>query len=823
MSNLPVWTRKNLVFSLIALFICLLGIYQLIHKADLPFDTDYDHSGNLIVLPNSYTGGLPLAENDILKNVEGNPVNSVEEVEFILDIFDVESEIEIEIIRGDLELKMHVTTVPYNSLFYLLVISIVGGLFFLVAVFVLVKRPHSEISAVLYYAFLCVSIQICATFANLTLPNNFLGIFNRSAYIIFTGFIPVIFVHFSFVFPGIKWTRYRTLVIALYTFTFFLVGSLVFLFNLSVNPINRETFTRFLYLYNVSRFFYAVLISFAVVNILHSYFSSKSEPERRKVRWVVLGLVIGPLNFVLTWQFPLSLGYVNLIPEEYMLLIMAVVPIMFAISIVKYHIFDIDIIFKRSTVYISLFFLIAVSYAIGIALTTLFVGEMTVQSSYLAVIMAAVAVVFFLEPAKRSIQNFVDRKFFKTAYNYRIAQLNIASAINKCNSREELGKIVFDYLQGLLHPVSMGMYEHILSRENWETIFENNIELKNKNEILDALSDKVKSEKNTLFASRDKIEPGIDYTSLNSDQILTNCCSLACVVFNPEMSVGGILLIGRKKSEDIYTKEDIDLLKSISTHIGIALDRYRVIDDLIAKNIEFKHLEKLDRMKSLFVSGVSHDLKTPISSIRMFAEIMENEKNISDKDRSEYLEIIQGESDRLTRMISNVLDFALIERKESNYNLGPVNVVELVDKTLKVMKYPLYQQEFKVEKSIDLEDEIVIGDADAIQQMLINLITNAIKFSQKEKYLGIFLSEEGRDCLIQIVDKGIGIKKSDQKKIFNNYFRSKDSIEKGVGGVGLGLAIVNDIVKGHNGKIEIESEIDSGCKITVYLPKGNAS
>ena len=93
MGNLPAWTRKNLVFSLIALFICLLGIYQLIHKADLPFDTDYDHSGNLIVLPNSYTGGLPLAENDILKNVEGNPVNSVEEVEFILDIFDVESEI----------------------------------------------------------------------------------------------------------------------------------------------------------------------------------------------------------------------------------------------------------------------------------------------------------------------------------------------------------------------------------------------------------------------------------------------------------------------------------------------------------------------------------------------------------------------------------------------------------------------------------------------------------------------------------------------------------------------------------------------------------
>ena len=174
-------------------------------------------------------------------------------------------------------------------------------------------------------------------------------------------------------------------------------------------------------------------------------------------------------------------------------------------------------------------------------------------------------------------------------------------------------------------------------------------------------------------------------------------------------------------------------------------------------------------------------------------------------------------------MISNVLDFALIERKERKYDLGPVNIVVIMEKILKIMNYPLKQQEFKIVKSFDLEDEIVIGDEDSIQQMIINLITNAIKFSQKEKYLGIFLSEEGRNCLIQIVDKGIGIKKSDQKKIFNNYFRSKDAIEKGVGGVGLGLAIVKDIVKGHSGKIEIESELDSGCKITVYLPKGNAS
>ena len=152
-----------------------------------------------------------------------------------------------------------------------------------------------------------------------------------------------------------------------------------------------------------------------------------------------------------------------------------------------------------------------------------------------------------------------------------------------------------------------------------------------------------------------------------------------------------------------------------------------------------------------------------------------------------------------------------------------VNIEELIDKVLKVLSYPLKQQEFKVNLEFNIENKMISVDADAIQQMLINLISNSIKFSTRKKFIGIIIYEDENYCIIDIVDRGIGINKKDQKKIFNNYFRSREAISKGVGGVGLGLAIVKDIVKGHNGKINIESETGSGCKFTVYLPKGKTT
>ena len=165
----------------------------------------------------------------------------------------------------------------------------------------------------------------------------------------------------------------------------------------------------------------------------------------------------------------------------------------------------------------------------------------------------------------------------------------------------------------------------------------------------------------------------------------------------------------------------------------------------------------------------------------------------------------------------------MIERQERKYHFSGVDIEDLLEKVLKIMQYPLTKKKFEIDKSVYLKEKMIICDADAIQQLLLNLISNAIKYSHKEKYLGIRLWESEQEVIIKIIDKGIGIRKKDQKEIFNNYFRAKDAVAKGVGGVGLGLAIVNDIVKAHKGRIELESEIDSGTQIKVYLPRGDIS
>ena len=218
---------------------------------------------------------------------------------------------------------------------------------------------------------------------------------------------------------------------------------------------------------------------------------------------------------------------------------------------------------------------------------------------------------------------------------------------------------------------------------------------------------------------------------------------------------------------------------------------------------------------------MSHDLKTPVTSIKMFAELLKTTKSISTKKAEEYFEIIEGESNRLTRLIDTVLNHSKIESGVKKYKFEEINLTDVVQNVLRSMEYHFKMSKFSVNTSFEEEVIMINADADEVVEALINLLSNALKYSIDKKLIDVSIYQKGEYAIIEVKDKGIGISSEDLENIFDSFFRSGNlSIDK-VGGTGIGLTIVKHIMDAHEGKIEVKSILEKGSTFSLHFPLKN--
>lgn len=227
---------------------------------------------------------------------------------------------------------------------------------------------------------------------------------------------------------------------------------------------------------------------------------------------------------------------------------------------------------------------------------------------------------------------------------------------------------------------------------------------------------------------------------------------------------------------------------------------------------------QMAEMRSQFVSSVSHELKTPLTAIRMFAETLRLGRSKDKKTQEEYLDTIVNESQRLTRLLNNVLDFSKIEQGKRTYRLESASLYEIIQSAARAMEYPLSQQGFKL--NIHTEEGLpeIQVDHDAIEQALLNLLHNAMKYSGESRDIELRLRRENNNALIQIMDGGIGIDPQEKDRIFEKFYRIPSPENERIVGTGLGLALVSHIVNEHGGHIEVESTPGKGSAFSIYLP-----
>jgi len=235
---------------------------------------------------------------------------------------------------------------------------------------------------------------------------------------------------------------------------------------------------------------------------------------------------------------------------------------------------------------------------------------------------------------------------------------------------------------------------------------------------------------------------------------------------------------------------------------------------------------RLARLKSDFVANVSHELKTPLALIRLFAETLELGRVPSEEKAHQYYRVINKESHRLTQLINNILDFSRIEAGRKEYRFAPTDVARVVREVIESYRFQIEQQGFELK--VDVEEDLpqVPADAEAVGQAIINLVNNAIKYSRESKTIDIEVRREARrdgsKVLVSVKDTGIGIPRSEQKKIFDKFYRGEDSLVHETKGSGLGLALVRHIMEAHGGAVEVESIPGKGSTFTLALPVGKS-
>ncbi len=245
--------------------------------------------------------------------------------------------------------------------------------------------------------------------------------------------------------------------------------------------------------------------------------------------------------------------------------------------------------------------------------------------------------------------------------------------------------------------------------------------------------------------------------------------------------------------------------------------------EIIVVMFNITEFKKLENIKADFIANVSHELRTPLTAIKGYTETLEEDAFEDPQEQKHFLKIIKRHADRLINIVSDLLVLSEVEGRdvisEDSGDFEDVNVDEVIRSSLEALKSKAMDKGLKVSFKQSPKDNIITASRFLLEQMFINLIDNAVKYTPDDGEIGIEIIDQGKDLEIEIYDTGIGIPKESLPRIFERFYRVDKTRSRKMGGTGLGLSIVKHIVIVHGGKIDVKSEEGKGSRFSIILPK----
>ncbi|MCX6161323.1 MAG: hypothetical protein NTV87_08315 [Ignavibacteriae bacterium] len=410
--------------SAISLFTGIYGLYLLNIKADFPFK--YEQTEDYIAVKSDY---MNFREGDTLLSINGIPVNEANQIEFILDRLSIGSITDVTLYSGGKPHNEKITLIhAYPDDVFIIVSSITGFAFWIIAIFLLVKKPNEREAKTLSYLLLLFAIAITTSPGKFSSEPAFYEYFVRILHFIGYTLGIACYLHFALTFPRDR-TGKRTIIIIIYTF-FTVLGLLLSFFqiysmlsnDLKIHNILHDLWN-YLYLFLIAGMFSGLIV------FLISFFENNTNSHRKKVQWVIWGICAGVMPYIFLFVLPTLIFNNALIREEYALVFLIIIPVTFSIGIIKYQLFDIDVIFSRSLVYTVMSVTLILIYAfVNLFLSSVIKGFVSDTHAVTSVVTSVFFAVIF-SPLKIKVQITVDRVFYRQKYDFGIA----VKQRNRCN------------------------------------------------------------------------------------------------------------------------------------------------------------------------------------------------------------------------------------------------------------------------------------------------------------------------------------------------------------------------------------------------------
>lgn len=259
--------------------------------------------------------------------------------------------------------------------------------------------------------------------------------------------------------------------------------------------------------------------------------------------------------------------------------------------------------------------------------------------------------------------------------------------------------------------------------------------------------------------------------------------------------------------------------EKVTRHVGIvSLSALAILFGGIFTLAELFRVWRKTEIKAEFVSHLVHDLRGPLTSVRMFSDMLVTGRVPSEEKRQKYYQIIFVESEKLIQLADNILDFSHIENQGLRYPMKPENLAATVSETVARFQSHQVNDLHKIIADIDTSLPVIPLHAESISHALMNLLANAVKYSPPDSMVRVVLSRVGNRAVLSVIDQGIGIPKKEWKKIFREYYRGEDQEVRNREGSGLGLALVKYAVLAHRGKASVVSQEGKGSEFRIEIP-----
>jgi len=278
----------------------------------------------------------------------------------------------------------------------------------------------------------------------------------------------------------------------------------------------------------------------------------------------------------------------------------------------------------------------------------------------------------------------------------------------------------------------------------------------------------------------------------------------------------GLIVLQRMRAGLPWTPAEVDAMESVAADLGRGLNHARLYE---AENRLVEDLKALDTAKSSFFATVSHELRAPLTTIEGYVEMFgDGEAGEVTSQQRQMLEAIDRSTVRLRNLVDDVFTLAKLESGAFTTVMRPVDVTDVIRAAADAVRPSVLAGELALTISATEGELTVDGDASQLDRVVINLLSNAVKFTPKGGCVEVCAFAEGKSAVVRVSDTGIGIPASDQKELFNRFFRASNATGRSIPGTGLGLAIVRMIVVNHGGDIDLTSTEGAGTTVTVWLP-----